>query len=193
MGFQDLFAFETALGRYTGAPYVVATDGCTHAIELVMRYYQIKTVEFSAYTYISIPQTMCNLGIRYSMTDESWIGEYRFHGTNIWDAARCLEPGMYRTGHIQCLSFGHSKPLQIGRLGAVLLDDAEGYRQISRMRSDGRDLRITPWQDQKIFAAGWHYCPSLEDCRKGLALLPDVTAQRQKVSYPDCRKISITS
>jgi len=37
MSFQKLFDFELALAEYTGAPYVVLTDGCTHALELCMR------------------------------------------------------------------------------------------------------------------------------------------------------------
>jgi len=191
MSFQTLFDFESTLARYTGAPHVILTDGCTHAIELAMRWYRIQTVEFTAFTYLSIPQTMVNLGIPYVLTDESWTGEYRFHGTNIWDSARRLEPGMYRPGQIQCLSFGNTKPLQIGRVGALLLDDPVAYHNISRMRSDGRDLSISPWIDQRIFTPGWHYCPTLEDCQRGLDLLPKVRPQCQQVSYPDCRKISI--
>ena len=98
MNYDILFHFEDELSSYTGAPYVVITDGCTHALELVFRWYKINRVEFTAYTYLSIPQTMTNLGIDYVLTDEKWSGEYRFHGTNIWDSARRLEPGMYRAG-----------------------------------------------------------------------------------------------
>ena len=36
-GFSTLFEFEQALADYTGAPYAVATDCCTHAIELCLR------------------------------------------------------------------------------------------------------------------------------------------------------------
>lgn len=191
MSFHALFDFETALSDYTGAPYVVVTDGCTHAIELVMRWYRIKQVEFTAYTYLSIPQTMLNLGIEFSLTDETWSGEYQFHGTNIWDSARRLEPGMYRPGQVQCLSFGHSKPLDLGRCGAILLDDQSAYYHLSRMRSDGRDLAVSPWEDQKFFSPGWHYCPTLETCDLGRKLLATVEPQCQQVTYPDCRKIVI--
>lgn len=191
MSFQRLFDFERALGEYTGAPYVVATDGCTHAIELVMRWYKIQTVEFTAFTYLSIPQIMLNLGIKYVLTDEQWTGEYRFHGTNIWDSARRLEPGMHEPGQIKCLSFGNGKPMQIGKMGAILLDDQTAYYHLSRMRSDGRDLAVSPWIDQQIFSAGWHYCPTLEDCDRALDLLPKIEPQCQRAKYPDCRKISI--
>jgi len=190
--FDKLFDFERALERYTGAPHVVVTDGCTHALELVMRYYSIRRVEFTAYTYLSIPQAMLNLGIEYTLTDEDWQGEYQFHGTNIWDSARRLEPAMYRAGQVQCLSFGNGKPMTLGKVGAILLDDQTAYYHLSRMRSDGRDLSISPWINQAVFSPGWHYCPTLEDCERGIELLPTIVPQNQKVQYPDCRKISIT-
>jgi len=41
MSFKALFDFESALAEYTGAPYAVLTDGCTHAIELCMRYERV--------------------------------------------------------------------------------------------------------------------------------------------------------
>lgn len=191
MVFEDLFALEEELAAYTGAPYVVVTDGCTHGIELCLRYHAVRSVEFTAFTYLSIVQTMINLKIRYQLTDEVWQGEYQLHGTNIWDSARRLEPGMYRTGQIQCLSFGHGKPLAVGKCGAILLDDVQAYYQLSQMRSDGRDLRITPWQDQAVITTGWHYCPTLETVRAVRGRLLTVEPQCQIVAYPDCRKIAI--
>ena len=191
MAFDSLFALEEDLSRYTGAPYVVLTDGCTHALELSLRYYGIKSVEFTAFTYVSVIQTMLNLGIDFRLTDERWSGEYQLHGTNIWDSARRLEPGMYRAGQIQCLSFGHSKPLEAGKCGAILLDDVQAYHQLSQMRSDGRDLRITPWQDQLALTAGWHYCPTLETVAVARDRLSTLVPQCQTVTYPECRKISI--
>lgn len=188
MSFRALFNFESALAEYTGAPYVVVTDGCTHAIELCMRYDQVKRTRFSAYTYLSVPMLMHHLGIEYEMVTETWTGEYQFYGTRIWDSARRLERNMFNPGTMQCLSFGWTKPLQLGKVGAVLLDDAEAYRTMSRQRSDGRDLNI-PWEAETKLIWGWHYCPTLESCERGLELLPTITPQSQKAVYPDLRKI----
>ena len=47
---------------------------------------------------------------------------------------------MYEKGQIKCVSFGNSKPLHIGKVGAILLDDIDLYKKLSMMRSDGRDL-----------------------------------------------------
>lgn len=191
MTYDTLFEFEQALANYTGAPYVVVTDCCTHALELAMRHDQVKQCEFTAHTYLSVVQLMHRLDIQYSLTSESWRGEYQFHGTRIWDSARRLERDMYRPGSIQCLSFGNTKPMQLGRVGAVLLDDEGAYRSISRMRSDGRDLTINPWISEGSFDIGYHYCPTLESCRLGLEKLPLHQGVSQSASYPDCRTISI--
>jgi hypothetical protein len=91
---------------------------------------------------------------------------------------------------MQCLSFGHGKPLQLGRCGAVLLDDTDAYRWISQARSDGRDLAVSPWILQQRFSQGWHYCPTLETCQRGIDGLASVTPQSQSAIYPDCRDIA---
>jgi hypothetical protein len=189
MSFQALFDFESALSKYTGAPYVVLTDGCTHALELCFRHAGTRHTRFSAYTYLSVPMLMHHLDIEFELTDEKWTGEYQFADTNIWDSARRLEPGMYRPGQFQCLSFGWTKPLQLGKVGAILLDDPAAYQLLSRQRADGRDLRI-PWEIETKLILGWHYCPTLELCERGLEMLPDIEPKAQPGVYPDLRKIS---
>jgi len=189
--FKQLFEFEKALSEYTGAPYVILTDGCTHAIELCMRYDQIKACKFTAHTYLSIAMTMRQLGISYELIEERWTGEYQFYGTRVWDSARRLERDMYRSGAMQCLSFGHSKPLEIGKCGAILLDDVAAYHVISRWRSDGRDLTVSPWQEQAKFSLGYHYCPTLESCALGLEKLPQINQPPKYHQYPDLRHIQI--
>ena len=190
MGFDKLFEFESALAQYTGSPFAVVTDCCTHAIELCMILDNVHVTDFTAFTYLSVPQLMRNLNINFQMIGEKWVGEYQFHGTNIWDSARRLERNMYRRGSKQCLSFGFGKPLQLGRCGAILLDNVEDYRTLSRMRSDGRDLSQSPWQDHEI-TVGYHYCPTIEICIQGLELLPHVNSQPKYHEYPDCRMLNI--
>jgi dTDP-4-amino-4,6-dideoxygalactose transaminase len=192
--FDKILKFEQALAEFTGAPYAVMTDCCTHAIELCLRYNRVREVVMTPYTYLSIPMTMHKLGIKYYYREEEWTGEYRFHGTRIWDSARRLESGMYRSGTMQCLSFGHNKPLAIGHGGAILLDDKIAYETILRQRYDGRNLTVAPWQDQKTFHVGYHYKPSIEDAVQGVALLQGVKEHNPKpvyVPYPDLRNITI--
>lgn len=194
MSFGPIFEFEKALATYTGAPYAVMTDCCSHAIEMCMIYDGVKQCSFTPYTYVSVPMIMHKLGIDYTFLDHAWqrwVGEYQFINTRIWDSARRLEPGMYRPGQLQCLSFGHSKPLELGRGGAILLDDHDAYVALSQMRSDGRDLHISPWETQTQFRVGYHYRPTIEEAVKALTLLEQVTPIRQQTLYPDCRKITI--
>ena len=188
--FDPIYKFEQALGELTGAPFVVMTDCCTHALELCLRYVSpYKVVRIPAYTYISVPMMLRKLDIGYIFEDEEWVGEYQIKETNVWDSARKLQLGMYRKGQMQCLSFGHSKPLDIGRGGAILLDDRRAYETLIRQRSDGRDLKISPWESQKVFELGYHYRPTIEEAVKALELLPQVDQAVKYVKYPDLREL----
>ena len=192
--FNKILEFEQALAEYTGAPYAVMTDCCTHAIELCLRYDQIRSCSFTAFTYLSVAMTMHKLGIKYSLENEDWTGEYHIHDTRIWDSARRLEKNMYRPGAMQCLSFGHGKPLHIGRGGAILLDDPAAYETMIRQRYDGRNLDITPWQTQHTFQVGYHYKPTPEEAVQGLAMLEGIKDQGcvpVHVVYPDLGNITI--
>ena len=197
MTFDDIRRFETALAEFTGAPYAIMTDCCTHAIELCLRHDRVRGCKFTPFTYLSIPMTMHKLGIDYvyhDETEQTWVGEYAFQYTRIWDSARRLEPNMYVPGTMKCLSFGHGKPLHIGRGGAIILDDRRAYESIIRMRYDGRDLSISPWVEQREFKVGYHYKPTPEEAITGLSLLhglKDHCPPPVPVDYPDLRKIKI--
>jgi dTDP-4-amino-4,6-dideoxygalactose transaminase len=191
MGFEKIAEFERALALFTGAPYAVMMDCCTHAIELCLRYDRITRVQFPAHTYLSIPMTMHKLGVSYDYTDKPWVGEYQFIGTRIWDSARLLREGMYREGQLQCLSFGHGKPLEIGRGGAVLTDDVEVYDVLKQQCYDGRDLSVSPWEQQRVFRVGYHYKPTIEEAVIGLEKIHTVDQTPKYHQYPDLREIII--
>ena len=193
--FDKILKFEHALAEFTGAPYVIMTDCCTHAIELCLRHDQIRSCSFTAFTYLSVAMTMHKLGIKYGLENEVWTGEYQIHDTRIWDSARRLEKNMYRPGSMQCLSFGHTKPLHIGRGGAILLDDKAAYETMLLQRYDGRDLNISPWITQRTFQVGYHYKPTPEEAIQGLAMLEGIKVHAPApvhVEYPDLRTITIT-
>jgi dTDP-4-amino-4,6-dideoxygalactose transaminase len=193
--FDKILEFERALAKYTGAPYAIMTDCCTHAIEMCLRYDRVRGLKMTPFTYISIPMTMHKLAIDYVYLDEktqTWAGEYNFAYTRIWDSSRRLESNMYKSGQMQCLSFGRNKPLEIGHGGAILLDNRRAYDVIIKQRYDGRDLNISPWETQKTFQPGYHYRPSIEDAVRGLELLAQYESQAPVfVQYPDLRNIII--
>ena len=191
MGFEKIAEFEQALAKFTSAPYVVMTDCCTHAIELCLRVDRVKRCSIPSHTYLSVPMTLHKLDIAFDYTDIEWLGEYQLTGTRVWDSARLLKQGMYRPGMLQCLSFGYDKPLAIGRGGAVLTDDVEVYNTLKRQCYDGRDLTISPWENQKIFQIGYHYRPTIEEAVQALELLPNVDQEPKPKQYPDLREIII--
>jgi len=194
--FDAILEFESAVAKYTGAPYCVTTDCCTHAMEIAFRLtVDINIVTFPARTYLSVPMMLHKLKIPYMLKDESWRKSYQFVGSDVWDCARQFEPNMYKPGAIQCISFGRTKPLQIGQGGCLLTDNQEVYRAASMMRSDGRDLfQFSPWDAQKTFRVGYHYTMRPEECIAGLNLLETQTFTEQLdkyFDYPDCRNIVI--
>lgn len=192
--FEHISLFEQELAAYTGAPYAITTDCCTHAIELAMRHDQVTQTRFSAYTYLSVIMIFHHLKINYELVDYRWQKSYPFENTRIWDCARVLDAGMYRPGTIQCVSFGRGKPLEIHRGGALLLDDRATYEKIRLQRFDGRDLNILPWQDQKIFRLGWHYKLTPDEAQIGREKLRNQQFnldQSNWESYPDTRQITI--
>jgi len=197
MNYSILEDFEKLISEYTGAPHVVLTDSCTHAIELCLRYQKWQgPIIMPCHTYISVPMTMHKLGLNiYYDPEITWKYEYRLAPTNIWDSARAFDKDIYVPGRMQCLSFGHTKRLEIGHGGAILLEKKTDYVSLKCMAYDGRQLHISPWQNQQHWELGYHYNMRLEDAARGIELLsrPDEmpNMKSQIVTYPDVSKISI--
>jgi len=195
LDYDNLTKFEAMLSEYTGAPYVVLTDSCTHAIELCLRYKNPGPCVVPAHTYLSIPMTFHKLGVPYYYdTHNDWQYEYRLAPSNIWDSARAFDRGMYRADALQCLSFGHSKRLEIGHGGAILTNKKHEYTALKQMAYDGRDLDVTPWQKQASFSVGYHYGMRLETAKRGIEMLTNGNLkdlQTQAVTYPDCSLLKI--
>lgn len=194
--FDVILDFEKTVADFTGAPYCISTDCCTHAIEIAFRLaHNGNHVSFPARTYISVLMTMHKVGVKYSLKDTVWRDYYKFDGSNIWDCARYFRQGMYVSGTVQCVSFGRTKPLELGRGGCILTDNEDLYRRASCMRYDGRDIfNYAPWVEQQEFDVGYHYYMKPEDCINGLNFLEQqkFTEQIDKYfDYPDCRKIKI--
>ena len=194
LGYDTLTKFEEMLSEYTGAPYVVLTDSCTHAIELCIRYKKVGYASCASHTYLSVPMVLYKTKTQFQWDNSPWEYEYQLGRTTIWDSARAFDQGMYRNNQLQCLSFGHSKRLEIGHGGAILTNKQHEYTALKQMAYDGRDLTISPWQDQVNFSVGYHYNMRLEDASRGMWLLLNGTLkskESQLVTYPDLTKIKI--
>ena len=197
LSYDTLTKFENLMSEYTGAPYVVLTDSCTHAIELCFRLNKYNgPVMMPRKTYVSVLMAMHKLGLPvYFDSEIEWEYEYRIAPLNIWDSARAFDKDMYIAGRQQCLSFGWDKRLAIGHGGAILLDNIEDYHQLKAMAYDGRHLENNPWQTQKDWKLGFHYNMRLEDAQKGIEMLSRLdelpNKQSQLKTYPDVSKLNI--
>jgi dTDP-4-amino-4,6-dideoxygalactose transaminase len=187
--FIDLF--EQKLCEYTGAPYAVAVDRCTNAIILCLEYVKNHKQQISVpkRTYLSVPMMINNWGYKITFRDEDWVGKYRLGWTNIWDCAVGFDRNMYEPGQIQCLSFQTSKRLSIGKGGAILLDDYEMYKKLSRMRRDGRETHTTTIQEMEksldTIIMGYHMNMNPDEAAKGVYLLNQLKADWTPGSYLD--------
>ena len=78
MSFDVIKKFEHEIADFFGSPYAVATDCCTHAIELALRVTRPTEVKLTAYTYLSIPMLFHKLGIDYEFIDENGMMNIKF-------------------------------------------------------------------------------------------------------------------
>lgn len=167
--------FEIEIAEFYGSPYAVTTDCCTHAIELCLRYKQIKKTACPTHTYLSIPMTLEKLGIEWEWDDCRWIDYYYLKDTNIIDAAVLWREKSFISGTLMCLSFQFKKHLSLSRGGAILCNNLEEFYTLKKMSQDGRVPQI-PWSQQDIDVLGYHYYMTFETAELGLAKLPEAKA-----------------
>lgn len=160
--------FESLIAEYFGAKYAVATDCCTHAIELSLRATRPQgLVLCPTHTYISIPFTFSKLNLDWDFCVDHWRDFYYIGNTPIIDAAVLWQENSYISGSIMCLSFQFKKHLSLGRGGMILLDDRTLAHTLKRMSYDGRDLS-EPWAKQNITTIGYHYYMTPETAQLGI-------------------------
>lgn len=145
--------FETALCKYTGAPFAIAVDNATSAIELCLWRWKevcnlkigslLPKISIPARTFPSIPAEIKLAGLKINfepVEGTTLTGEYQLKPTNIWDSALRFTADMYRPGQLQCVSFtGAYKHLKLGKGGAILLDNEDDYNWFKKARNSGRD------------------------------------------------------
>ena len=195
MGFEVVTKFEDKVASFFGAPYAIATDSCTHGVELCLRYEQPYEVTFPTHTYPSIPFLGSKLGLRWSWREEEWVDYYQIGNTNVYDAAVLWKMGGYMPGTHMCLSFQFQKHLKIGRGGMILTDNKEAFELMSEMVYDGRNSRDIPWRDQNIKTVGYHYYMTPEAAQIGLDKFEQAVLDTPKIwtdlDYPDLRTMDV--
>ena len=186
--------FEKVIAEFYNAPYAVATDCCTHAIELCLRLIKPAQVSCPSHTYLSVPMTFDKLNIDWTFNEEQWSDYYYIGNTNIIDAAVYWKNNGYIAKSMMCLSFQFKKHLNIGRGGMILLDNEEQYQKLKKMRYDGR-TDDKPWAEQDVDTIGYHYYMTPENAEIGLQRFDDVFYKQPKqwsyLDYPDLKKMSV--
>ena len=179
--------FEKALCEYTGAPYAVAVNSCTAAIQLCAEWFGPRPVTIPKRTYVSVPNALKLAGYGVTFRDEKWRGAYRIIPTSIWDCARRFTSGMYVPDTFQCVSFATTKILGIEQGGAILHDNKKADSWFRAMRFDGRTEGTMP-SDKTVTVIG-HHCLMLPSIAAQLILklhhLPKVNADMPDYDYPD--------
>jgi hypothetical protein len=192
--FEKVVEFEQQIAEYFGAPYAVATDCCTHAIELCIRHTKVNGLSIPHHTYISIPFLMGKLHMTWKWKRDEWEEYYYIGNTKIIDAATLWRSNSYIPDTYMCLSFQQKKHLSLGRGGAILLQKKEDYDILKKMTCDGRDLS-KPWVEQDITTIGYHYYMTPETAMLGTHRFEQVKDQPPKkwtyLDYPYLPSMSV--
>lgn len=174
--FQVVRMFEEELCEYTGAPFCVAVDSCTHALLLCLLYHKVqrKEVIVPRRTYLSVPQAVILAEGVPVFKDIEWSGAYQLEPFPIWDSAKRLTSDMYKPGQFMCLSFHIKKALPIGKGGAILCDDPTAVEWFKQMRYEGRS-EMNYMQDN-IKLTGYNFYMQPEEAARGLWLMMNYPA-----------------
>jgi dTDP-4-amino-4,6-dideoxygalactose transaminase len=193
MNFESVTHFENEIASFFNAPYAIATDSCTHGIEICLRLKQIKKIKVPSRTYLSIPFLSKKLNIEMEWDHNEWTNYY-YLTDSIIDAAVLWQRDSYISGTMMCLSFQFQKHLSLGRGGIILLDNKEDAIALKKMSYDGR-LPNIPWRDQNINSIGYHYYMTPETANLGLQKLPQAIKETPKqwehLDWPDLTQMDI--
>jgi len=191
---NSIKSFEKEISNFYGSKYAVATDCCTHAIELCLIYERFKSITIPTRTYISIPFLAKKLNVEWKWCEKKWDQYYYLGNTNIIDAAVLWKEKSYIPGTYMCLSFQFQKHLSLGRGGMILLDDEKAANKLKRLSYDGRQPNI-PWRDQNITSMGYHYYMTQETASEGLKKFPDAKIKPPRIwewtDWPDLRSMDV--
>lgn len=195
--------FESALAKYTGAPYVVTVDNQSNALFLTLYYQDVKEkkITIPSRTYPSVPCEIIHAGgkVDFEPVEGKTIkGAYQLKPTRTWDSALRFTANMYIPNSFMCISFtGPYKHFKLSKGGAILTDDYHAYLWFKRARYSGR--RECSYHDDNFDMLGWNFYMMPELAARGLLLMSqfynsDGTPKKNEdleLPYPDLSKFEI--
>ena len=187
--------FEQALCEYTGSKYAGATDSCSNAIFLSLKYLGVEKQEITipSHTYMSVPCQIIHAGakVKFQKSKPILRGAYRLVPTPVWDSAVKFTKNMYMQGQYMCLSFsGPSKILKLGKGGAILTDDERAAEWFRKARYHGRNA-VAHISDH-FSMLGWNMYMPPEVAARGLVLMAGMKENEDvQQEYQDLSKFNV--
>lgn len=196
--------FEQAICDYTGAPFAIALDCCSHAIFLALMWEKQENELLWDYTGIAIPHKtfpsvpceIIHAGFQPFFTNEKWKGAYQLVPTKVWDSALRFTTNMYKPGTFMCISFtGPRKNLKLTKGGAILHDSPKAHEWFKQARMSGRHEKA--FLEDNIEFAGWNFYLDPEKSIRGLMAMREfydadglpVPNEDVELEYPDLSKM----
>ncbi len=197
--------FEESVAKYAGCKYAVAVDNCSNALFLCAKHLRVKHVTIPSRTYPSVPSAIINAGGVVNFENREWRHNryYRLLPYPIYDAAHMFCENMYNkldvplcggdrelyASSFVCISFSHTKPINIGKGGMILTNDLNAVGWFKKARYCGRNE--VPLMQDKIDIIGWNMYMQPEQAARGLLLMNNIDNLRKNEipDYPDLSMI----
>lgn len=187
--------FEQELADYVGSKFVVATDSCTSAIFLSLKWERekngVKEVIVPSMTVPLVPNAVMEAGIDLKFNDAtSWVGSaYHIEGSGVLDSAHQLQRNQYKwmcTGSEKlCFSFYPTKTIGSADGGAIATNDGDFYEWAKSVSTYGRDMsqKGNSWDyDVVMFGYKRHYTNlQAAICLEQLRRLDETNERRQAI------------
>jgi dTDP-4-amino-4,6-dideoxygalactose transaminase len=168
-------AFEDKVAKFSGSKYAVATDSCTNALFLCLKYLKAKgKIQIPKKTYLSVPQTIIHAGCEVDFVEKEWSGLYPLDPYPIVDSATRFCEGMYIQDSYQCLSFHYRKILAICKGGMILTNDERAVEWFKLAEYQGRDRNVPHDEMPPPLLMGWNMYMPPEQAARGIWLFEEV-------------------
>jgi dTDP-4-amino-4,6-dideoxygalactose transaminase len=195
--------FESALSKYTNAPYVVTVDNQSNALFLALMYEKVSGLEITipARTYPSVPCEIIHAGgkVKFEKVEGTTLkGAYQLSPTNVWDSALRFTADMYIPNTHMCISFtGPYKHFKLSKGGAILTDNENAYKWFKRARYSGRNE--CSYHEDNFDMLGWNFYMMPELATRGMLLMNqfyNIDGSKKEnpdleLPYPDLSKFEI--